>query len=68
MCFNCGTSLLSVAGATTLRFMLKRENKKLEEGASIGKDGRLVDAETTRLREEQGLERDGLDKDFRFLL
>lgn len=68
MCFNCGTSILSIVGATALHFMLKRANKKLANGASIGKDGRMVDAETTRHREEQGLEREGLDKDFRFLL
>lgn len=63
MSFNVGTSCMSVIGATILLFILKRGNKKLEAGATIGPDGKLTMPRIGDLEHH-----DNTDKGFRFLL
>lgn len=35
MCVNCGTCIMAIAAALTLRVMLVRLNKKLERGEHV---------------------------------
>ena len=59
---------MSIIGATILRFILVRLNKKLDQGAYIGNDGRLVEATSSRDAEDQGVRQAAVGKEFRFLV
>lgn len=59
---------MSIVGATILRILLTRENKKLEQGAYIGHDGILRMDTRVRDTEDQVLPSQGLGGDFRYLV
>jgi len=68
MSVNCGTSVMSIVGATILRFVLARLNKQLDQGVTIGSDGKMNNETRIRDIEDRGLPGAAVDNGFRFLL
>lgn len=67
MCFNIGTAVMSIVGATILRSMLIKANKQLDQGAVIGNDGKLHMTEESS-GTESGIIRGASSNTFRFMI
>jgi hypothetical protein len=68
MSVNTGTSVLSIVGATILRFTLQRLNRLLDQGVTIGVDGKMNHETRVQDIENEGLPAEAIDNGFRFLL
>jgi hypothetical protein len=67
MCFNIGTSVMAIVGATILRSILVKANKKLDQGAVIANDGKMHTGEYSADM-ESGTSRGVSSSTFRFMI